>query len=55
MINHDGVSAAKLAETKDGFIKCAAITGMVVAYLIASVTITSTPDLIARIWRPRQS
>ena len=55
MINDEGVSAGSIAESKDYFIVCLAITGMIVAYLIASFTITSTPGLIARIWRPRHS
>lgn len=55
MINHEGVSASELVEAKDFFIKCLAITGMIVAYLISSYTITSTPGLIARIWSPRHS
>jgi len=49
------LSTADLAEAKDFPIKCLAITGMIVTYLIASMTITSTPGLMAQIWRPRAS
>jgi hypothetical protein len=55
MIDTNGASPATIAEAKDFCVKCAAITGMIAAYLIATVTITGTPGLMARIWRPRRA